>query len=76
MWERLDKTTPSVILLDVRLGEDDGTALVAPLKQCFPCVPVIMITADASVKLAVKSLKDGVHDFLSGESLLALVKPI
>jgi len=63
MWQRLDKVTPNVILLDIQLEDGDGTALVPELKQRFPHVPVIMITADATVQAAVKSLKNGAHDF-------------
>jgi len=63
MWQRLDKVTPNVILLDIQLDDGDGTALVPELKQRFPYVPVIMITADATVQAAVKSLKNGAHDF-------------
>ncbi|MHC4616572.1 MAG: sigma-54-dependent transcriptional regulator [Planctomycetota bacterium] len=64
MWKELGQILPSVILLDVALGDVDGTALVSQLKQSFPYVPVIMITAHASIETAVKSLKNGAYDFI------------
>lgn len=64
MWRELERVIPSVIFLDVQLGDADGTALVPKLKQRFPYVPVIMITAHGTVETAVKSLKNGAYDFV------------
>jgi DNA-binding NtrC family response regulator len=64
MWKELEKLIPSVILLDVALDDADGTALVSPLRDRFPNVPVIIITAHASVETAVRSLKNGAYDFV------------
>lgn len=64
MWKELEQVIPSVILLDVALGDADGTTLVPQLKQNLPSVPVIMITAHATIETAVKSLKSGAYDFI------------
>lgn len=64
MWEGLEQTIPTVILLDIALGDADGIDLVSQLKQRFPSVPIIMITANATIEAAVKSLKNGAYDFL------------
>ncbi|MHC4483118.1 MAG: sigma-54-dependent transcriptional regulator, partial [Planctomycetota bacterium] len=64
MWQELERVIPSVILLDIALGDADGTVLVPQLKQHLPNVPVIMITAHATVEMAVKSLKSGAYDFI------------
>ncbi|MHC4560161.1 MAG: sigma-54-dependent transcriptional regulator [Planctomycetota bacterium] len=64
MWEELEQAIPTVILLDIALGDADGTDLVSRLKQRLPSVPVIMITANATIEAAVKSLKNGAYDFL------------
>lgn len=64
MWSELATAIPSVILLDVKLGDEDGTALVPELKRHLPNVPVIMITVDATIETAVKSLKSGAFDFV------------
>ncbi|MCK5173503.1 MAG: response regulator, partial [Planctomycetes bacterium] len=63
MFDKLERDIPSVILLDVALGDSDGTVLVTQLKESFPSVPVIMITANATVEAAVKSIKNGAYDF-------------
>jgi DNA-binding NtrC family response regulator len=55
---------PAVILLDIGLGDTDGITLVEPLTRQLPAVPIIMITANATVQAAVDSLKQGAYDFL------------
>ena len=64
MWKKLEQIIPTVILLDVQLGDTDGTTLVPQLKECLPNVPIIMITANATIETAVKSLKNGAYDFI------------
>jgi len=64
MWKELDKRNPSIILLDIALGDADGITLVSQLKQRFGSIPVIMITAHASIESAVRSVKAGAYDFI------------
>ena len=64
MWNQLERAVPSVVLLDIALGDADGTTLLPQIRQRFPNVPVIMITAHATVETAVKSLKNGAYDFI------------
>lgn len=64
MWKALEEVIPNVIILDVALGDADGTTLVPQLKGRFPNVPVIIITAHATIETAVKSLKSGAYDFI------------
>ncbi len=64
MWRQLEAVIPSVVLLDVVLGETDGITLIAEINQRFTSVPVIVITAHATIETAVKSLKSGAYDFI------------
>jgi DNA-binding NtrC family response regulator len=64
MWKELERVISNVIILDVALGDADGTVLVPQLKERFPNVPVVIITAHATVETAVKSLKSGAYDFI------------
>ncbi|MCB1055451.1 MAG: sigma-54-dependent Fis family transcriptional regulator [Acidobacteria bacterium] len=56
---------PDVVLLDVLLGDADGSELVAELKDGFPGLPVIMITRSTSVEAAVRSMKRGAADYIT-----------
>ncbi len=64
MWKELEERNPSIILLDLALGDADGIALVSQLRQRFGSIPVIMITVHASIEAAVKSVKAGAYDFI------------
>src|SRR5215510_13259680 len=53
-----------VILLDQRMPELEGTEVLRRLKVLAPTAPVVMMTAFASVELAVEAMKLGATDFL------------
>src|SRR5690606_16155177 len=53
-----------VALVDIRLGQDDGVALVREIQRLAPQTVVVMMTAYASLETAVEALKAGAYDFL------------
>jgi DNA-binding NtrC family response regulator len=53
-----------VVLLDIMLGEESGIDVLKRLRAVDKTVPVIMITAFASVETAVLSLKLGAFDYV------------
>jgi DNA-binding NtrC family response regulator len=55
---------PHLVLLDMRLGEADGLALLGELKSVDPALPVIVMTAYGSVETAVRAMKAGALDYL------------
>ena len=61
----LDHQAPAVMLMDVMLGDDDGSDLVAEVKRRLPHVPVIMITRDTSIDKAVCCMKHGAADYIT-----------
>ena len=54
-----------MILTDARLGGMNGYELLRQLKATRPDLPVLMITAYATPKLAVDAIKAGAIDYLS-----------
>jgi two-component system response regulator HydG len=54
-----------LILMDVRMTDMDGIEALGEIKKISPSVPVIMMTAYASVKTAVQALKSGAYDYLT-----------
>ncbi len=54
-----------VVISDIKLpGEMDGIALLERIKKSHPEIPVILMTAYASVGDAVKALKMGAEDYI------------
>jgi two-component system response regulator AtoC len=55
---------PDLVLLDQRLPDGDGLALVQRIRAIDPDLPVVLLTGHGSVDLAVDALKRGVSDFV------------
>ena len=58
------KENPDLILLDHWLPGINGDQVLQRIKEADPEVPVIIMTAQGSVDLAVQSMKMGAFDFL------------
>ncbi len=56
---------PHVILLDLKLGQEDGLSLIDELRSFNPNVQIIVLTAHGDIKSAVTAVKKGVFDFLN-----------
>ncbi len=54
-----------LILLDVRMATMDGIEALNEIRKISPFLPVLMMTAYASVKTAVEALKAGAFDYLT-----------
>jgi DNA-binding NtrC family response regulator len=56
---------PDAAILDDRLPDGSGVELVPRLKEIAPTVPLVILTAHASIDLAVRAIKDGADQFLT-----------
>jgi two-component system response regulator HydG len=54
-----------LILMDVRMVKVSGLEALAEIKAFNPAIPVIIMTAYASVETAVSALKKGAYDYLT-----------
>ncbi|MCJ7773066.1 MAG: sigma-54 dependent transcriptional regulator, partial [Desulfobacterales bacterium] len=54
-----------MILMDVRMLKVSGLEALEKVKQINPAIPVIIMTAYASVETAVSALKTGAYDYLT-----------
>jgi two-component system response regulator PilR (NtrC family) len=55
----------SLVLSDVRMPGMDGVSLLREIKGSHPDIPVILITAFASLDSAVAAMKEGAWDYLT-----------
>ena len=62
----LEKTIPSLILLDIRMPETDGFQFMTILKENprWKPIPVIFVTADDDAKTEIRCFKEGAFDYL------------
>ncbi|NWF55522.1 MAG: sigma-54-dependent Fis family transcriptional regulator [Syntrophaceae bacterium] len=54
-----------LVLLDIRMTTMDGIETLTEIRKISPFVPVLMMTAYASVKTAVEALKAGAFEYLT-----------
>jgi DNA-binding NtrC family response regulator len=54
----------NVVLLDLRLGPDDGRALLREIKEEEPDLPVIIITGHGDIASAVECMKAGAANYI------------
>ena len=76
----LDRTRPSVVLLDLRLtagSECDGLSLCATITQRYPDIRVLVLTSSADEWLILESIKQGAKGFVVKDvDLTELVRAI
>src|SRR5512134_3201167 len=56
---------PDLVLTDLKMPGMDGMELLRRLREGFPEIPVVMLTAHGTVEAAVLAMKLGAHDFLT-----------
>jgi two-component system response regulator AtoC len=54
-----------VVITDLVMPGDDGLTLAVRLREQDPDLPVILLTARGSERIAVQAMKAGVHDYLT-----------
>jgi two-component system response regulator FlrC len=62
--ERLGQEPFSLVLSDVHMQGMDGHALLRELRAAQPELPVLLMTAYATVEKAVQAMRDGAADYL------------
>jgi len=61
----VDKEAFDLILMDIRMTNMDGIEALTEIRKISPQVPVLIMTAYASVKTAVEALQAGAFDYLT-----------
>ncbi|MFQ6676491.1 MAG: sigma-54-dependent transcriptional regulator [Fidelibacterota bacterium] len=62
--ERVRNTSYDLILLDLKMPKMGGVAALKEIKRINPAIPVLIMTAFASVETAVETLKMGASDYV------------
>ncbi|QGY42962.1 response regulator [Maribellus comscasis] len=61
----IEKNNFDIVLCDYRLPATDGFKILQELKSKKPLLPVIIMTAYAEVRMAVKLIKSGAYDYIT-----------
>ena len=68
--QMLQKEQPDVLLMDMNYSQgrnsgEEGLTLIRQIKQDYPSLPVVVMTAFGDTALAVESVKRGAEDFVN-----------
>jgi two-component system response regulator AtoC len=63
--QRLDRGSADLVITDIRMGRMDGMELMRELHARRPNLPVIVMTAFASIDTAIRSIHEGAYDYIS-----------
>ncbi len=61
----LSNTQVDLVISDIQLGRLSGLDLLRSIKQKYPQMPVLLMTAFGTINDAVKAMRDGATDYLS-----------
>ena len=67
--ESMEARLPLAVVTDLRMPEMDGMQLVKAVRQRFPMVPVILMTAHGSEEIAMRALMAGAADYIPKSKL-------
>ena len=60
----LSKDWPGVVVSDVMMPTMNGLTLLEKVKEVDPEIPVILITGQGNISMAVQAIQNGAYDFL------------
>lgn len=65
----IEREPPAAVLTDLMMPEMDGLQLVEAIRERYPLVPVILMTAHGSEDVAIQALQRGAASYVSKRSL-------
>ena len=73
--EALERSTPDLMILDLKLPDGSGPALVAEFRQHRMAVPFVVVTGQGDEKVAVEVMKQGALDYVIKDTRLLDLLP-
>ena len=67
--EHCDRRAPALILTDLEMPEMDGLRLVQEVKERWPSLPVVLMTAKGTEELALQALREGAASYVAKQRL-------
>lgn len=71
--ESIARKPPDIVLTDLQMPHMDGLSLVRAMRREFPFLPVILMTAYGSERIALDALRSGAASFVNKHELVATI---
>jgi DNA-binding NtrC family response regulator len=62
--EAVRERAVDAVVLDLKLGDEDGLRVLRELRELDPLLPVVMLTGHGTVEQAVRAIQLGAYDFM------------
>jgi len=72
----LQDLDPHLVLLDLKLPEQDGLEILGQIRNYDPDIQVVMLTGHGGVEEAVEAMRLGAYDFLTKPVRLDVLEPV
>jgi two-component system NtrC family response regulator len=63
-WETIEKDPPALVLTDLKMPGMSGIELLQRIRDGYPEMPVVILTAFGTIQSAVEAMKAGAYDYL------------
>src|ERR1700730_9966939 len=60
----IENNIPDLVLTDMQMPEMNGLQLVTTVKEEYPLIPVVLMTAQGSEEIAVQALRAGAASYV------------
>ena len=54
----------SLVFLDIRMPDKSGLTLLTEIRELYPDMPIVLLTAHASLESAIEAIRKGANDYL------------
>ncbi len=64
-WKKLDQAETDIVLCDVKLPDGNGVEMIRAIRDKYPSLEVILLTAYGNIPDGVQAIKNGAFDYIT-----------
>ncbi|WP_138476391.1 sigma-54-dependent transcriptional regulator [Dyadobacter bucti] len=64
-WKKLDQAETDIVLCDVKLPDGNGVEMIRAIRDKYPALEVILLTAYGNIPDGVQAIKNGAFDYIT-----------